>query len=802
MGRHSIVDRGQNTMSPADTPGTATLPVQRTRRRRPRPSRAERWGRWVARRRWWVLSVWAVLVVGAALTYPHLLSSLASSDYSATGSESARVTELIGSDFTAAGAEQDVIVFDSDTLTINDAGYRQVVDRVLASVKDEPGVVAVVGPTDPAAQGQVSEDGHAALASLGLNGNDRVRGDRARNLQDAVSSAAGEGPVAAYLTGFSPASNDLTDVETADTERAESIGVPIAFLVLLVALAAVVAAFIPLVTALVALMFCYGLLSALTTVTAFDAFLLSIVTMIGVGISIDYSLFVLTRFREELARGRHEGRADSVPSATGVAMATSGRTILFSGTIVGISLFSLFAVDSPLFHGMAWGAVLVVVCTLVTAWTMLPAFLAVLGDRVNRWGLPKRWWPPELSDRRSERPSGWARWARTVLAHPWLALPAVALLVVFALPTFGIKLGIDLGISAIKDTPSGKGEVVLAESFSPGVLSPVQILASHQGSGALTANDLTTVDRLTTTLSKDPRVAGVYSVSSLLQQTAGEVTPQALTQVQQDPNTASLVAQTVNVGNGSNRTIITVISAAPIDSTEATALVEDLRNDVLPSYSKAGGPELLVGGTTAQFTDLGDETLSKLPVVMTLVLTLSFLYLLVIFRSLLIPAKAVLMNLLATAAAFGLTTWVFQGGHLSDVLGFTSVGFVQVYLPIIVFALLFGLSMDYEVFLMSRMHEQWERTHDNDDAVATGIARTGRAITAAALIMAAVFGCFLVADVLELKEFGFALAVAVILDATLVRMLLVPAVMKVAGGAANWWLPRWLDRILPRIRLD
>ncbi len=223
---------------------------------------------------------------------------------------------------------------------------------------------------------------------------------------------------------------------------------------------------------------------------------------------------------------------------------------------------------------------------------------------------------------------------------------------------------------------------------------------------------------------------------------------------------------------------------------------------MIPSSRSAAGPEMLVGGSTAQFSDLADETLSALPVVMILVLSFSFLYLLVIFRSLLIPVKAVAMNLIATGAAFGLTTWVFQGGHLESLFGFTSVGFLQVYLPIIVFAVLFGLSMDYEVFLISRMREQWLLTHDNDDSVATGVARTARVISAAALIMAAVFGCFLIADILELKEFGFALAVAVILDATLVRLLLVPAFMKVAGGTANWWLPHWLERILPRIRLE
>ena len=770
-------------------------------RPRSRPSLAVRWGTWVARHRWWVLSVWAVVLVVAALSYPHLLKSLSASDYSVTGSDSAKVANLIESDFKAAGNEQDVIVFDSKTLTIKDSGYTKAVDQVLAAVRDEPGVVALLGPTDPGAQGQVSKDGHAALATVGLSGNDRQRGARASHLQDVVASAAGTGPVEAYLTGYSPAANDLTTVETADTERAESIGLPVAFVVLLLALAAVVAALVPLGMALISLLVTFGVLSGLVTVTNFDAFLLSIVTMLGVGISIDYSLFILSRFREELARGRREGRADPVPAAVGKAMATSGKTILFSGTIVMISMFSLFAVNSPLFREIAVGAALVVACTLITAWTMLPALLAALGGRVNRWALPKRLQPAEDVGSPGH-PSGWARWARTVLAHPWLALPAAALLIVFTLPVFGIKLGIDLGISAISGTPSGKGEVILSQKFSPGVLSPIQILASHQGSGSLSGSDLASIDKLTTTLAHDKRVDAAYSISTLLQQTTGQVSTQALAKLEKDPAMAALLNQTVNVSNGGNRTIITAVSAAPIDSTQATKLVSDLRDHIIPSSRSAAGPEMLVGGSTAQFSDLSAETLSALPVVMILVLSFSFLYLLVIFRSLLIPAKAVVMNLLATGAAFGLTTWVFQGGHLESLFGFTSVGYLQVYLPIIVFAVLFGLSMDYEVFLISRMREQWLLTHDNDDSVATGIARTARPITAAALIMAAVFGCFLIADILELKEFGFALAAAVILDATLVRLLLVPAFMKVAGGTANWWLPHWLQRILPRIRLE
>jgi RND superfamily putative drug exporter len=782
---------------------TVTAPKTSPPERPARPSLAVRWGRAVARRRRLVLSIWGGILVASALAYPQLMSSLVASDYSVTGSDSAEVTDLISSDFTEAGAEQDVIAFDSEKLTIEDVAYANAVARVLRATREQPGVVNVLGPTDPGAQGQVSDDGHAALASVGLSGSDRERGDRAADLQDAIEAAAAGTPVEAYLTGYSPSANDVTDVENADVERAESFGVPIAFIVLLLALGAVVAASVPLLTAVFSLMLTFGILAALTLVTSFDAFLLSlsIVTMIGVGVSIDYSLFILSRFREELERAKAAGDPDPTATAIGVAMTTSGRTIAFSGTIVIISLFSLFVVRSPLFQEIAVGAVLVVACTLITAWTMLPALLAALGERVNRLALPQRLRPSETYEEAPEGSTFWGRWARTVLRRPWLALPAVALLILFALPVFNLKLGIDLGISAISETPSGKAMVILEDSFTPGLLSPIQVLASHEGDGRLDERDLAAIERFTDEVAKDESVSDVYSVSVLLDKYAGEVSPQALKALEQDPRASDFLAQTVNVGDGSNRTIVTIVPSVPVDSTAATDLVEHLRDDVIPRVSTGAGPAMLVGGETAQFLDLSDESLSKLPLVLGIVLTLSFFYLMLIFRALLIPLKAVLMNLLATAAAFGLVTWVFQEGHLEGLFGFESVGFIQVYLPIMVFALLFGLSMDYEVFLIRRMQETWLATHDNEEAVVAGIEHTARPIVAAAAIMAAVFGCFLVADVLELKQFGFALAVAVFLDATLVRLLIVPAFMRVAGPA-NWWLPGWLERILPRVRID
>ena len=756
---------------------------------------------WVARRTWWVLGVWVVLLVAATLSYPHLAKNLSAPDYSVTGSDSAQVTDIIQSDFTAAGAEQDIIVFDSATLKVTDKEYADAIDRVVKAIKKKPWVVAVISPLDAGAEAQIAKDKTAAYATMGLNGDDRQRADRSAELQDVVKDAVGTAPVEAYMTGYSQSSNDLTEVENADVERAESIGVPIALVVLVLTLAAVVAGLLPLVTALCSLLFTYGMLSLLITWRPVDSFLLSIVTMLGVGISIDYSLFIISRYREELVRARDAGDPEPVVTAVGVAMRTSGRTILFSGSIVMISLFSLFIVKSPMFIGMALGAVLVVLCTLFTSWTALPALLAALGRHVNALSLPKRLQPASLEDKAAES-SGWGRWARTVLRHPWLAIPAAALLVLFAVPMFGMTLGIDLGLSAVADTATGKAETILTEKFSPGLLSPIQVLATHRGSGELTEDDLTTIDDFTKAMAKDERVDQAYSISTLLDQTVGDVSPQGIETLVQDPQMASYVDMIVNVDSGSDRTIITVVTKAPIDSVQAQDLVGDLRDTVIPKYTADGGPEMLVGGETAQFDDLGEETLSKLPSVMVIVLVLSFCYLLLVFRSLLIPAKAVLMNLLATFAAFGLTAWVFADGHLESLFGFTSVGFVQTYLPIMVFAVLFGLSMDYEVFLVGRMQEEWLKTGDNDQAVVAGVAHTARVITAAAAIMAAVFGCFIVADVLELKEFGFALAIAVVLDATLIRLLIVPAVMKVAGGKANWWLPGFLRRILPDLRLD
>ncbi|WP_199487755.1 MMPL family transporter [Actinomadura spongiicola] len=709
-----------------------------------------------------MIGVWVVLLVACAVSFPFLFKQLKAPNYGVDGAQSTQASELVDRYFVGQGDEQDVIVFDSRQGKISDPAQKATVQKVVAQARQETGVVTVISPFDPQARGQVSPDGRAALAVVGLAGDARQRPNRAADLQDAIDKVDGNG-VSAYLTGYSPITNDQTVVQSADSERAESVGMPIAFVVMVLAFGAVAAAALPLLLAAAGLILTFGIMYLLSFQFTFDIFLLTIVTMIGTGIGIDYSMFIVSRFREELAkRGVVRGgerRPDAVAEAAGAAIATSGRTILFSGVVVAISVCSLFIMEAPVFREISTGVLLSVICTLAAALTLLPAVLAALGPRVDAWSLPERWRPADVRPGADTGRSPWARWAHLVMRRPILfGAVSIAILVVAALPVTSLKYGIDLGTASLEGRPTAKAQAVLERSFSPGAVSPVQIVVTGPDGGPLDAAGRQAAGKVATLVGQDRRVANV------------EVMP------------------------GSGRMLVNAVPAVPIDSSAAEDLVRDIRSEIAP---QAAGQQVLVGGATATFVDLSEETTDKLPYVMALVLTLSLLFLIVVFRSIVLPIKAILMNLLATGAAVGLTVAVFQHGYGEGLLGFESTGFLQVYLPITVFVLLFGLSMDYEVFLIRRMREAWDDGHDNATAVAVGIEHTARPIAAAAAIMVAVFGGFLTAGTLELKEFGLALSVAIALDATLVRLVLVPAMMKLFGDW-NWWLPRRLGGRAPQ----
>jgi putative drug exporter of the RND superfamily len=733
----------------------------------------------MARQRRLVLASWAVLLVVCAALYPTMRSELGAPDYAVEGSQSAQVEQLLQTpELHSAGSEQDVVVFHSTTRRAGDRAYRAVVEQALHVARASPGVQSVLSPYD--SRSGISRDGHVAVAPLALGGNARERYVRAEELQQVIVRSSHNG-VAASLTGFSPLSKDLAQVETSDGERAEAIGLPVALLILILALGALLAAAVPLLLAGAGLLATFGVIAVLATLLRFDVFLLTVVTMIGVGIGIDYSLFIVSRFREEFARTPEDPRRERrrIAEAVGASVATSGRTIAYSGAIVAFSLMSLLVLRAPIFREFVVGTLTSVTCALAASLTLLPALLAQLGPRVNAGSLPARLQPSEITTARVEH-GGWARWAVAMMRRPVVVAVAVSLLLLVAMvPMLGLRYGINIGVPALSATPAGSATDAVARSFGPGMIAPLAVMiedrsgervpgrgsTADRGAVARSAPALPAARALVRELRADGRVAGV------------------------------------TVRSFGSVALLTVVPAVAVDSPAAYALVRHVRTDIASNIAARYGASVLVGGAIAQAVDVSAETSTKLPLVILITLGMALAFLLSVFRSVVLPIKAVIMNLLATGATLGLVVLIFQDGHGESLLGFASSGFIQSFLPLFMFVLLFGLSMDYEVFLIRRMQETWRETADNRLAVVSGVAHTGRPISAAAAIMVVVFGSFLTANVLELKQFGFALAAAIAIDATLIRLMLVPALMCLLG-ARNWWLPRGLDRLLPRLEAD
>jgi RND superfamily putative drug exporter len=761
-----------------------------SRRRRPREppqggiSAWHRWGVTMARHRRAVLFAWVIVLFVCVSLSSTLKQVLSAPDYSVENSQSSQVEHMLGRSFPGAGSEQDALVFYSSSHRATDPGFRAVVARALRAAREQTGVISVFGPYGGhGAPTVISAGAHAAVGRVALGGDGRERFKSAGNVQAAIERASGGG-VQAWLTGFSSFAKDIAQVESADSERAEAIGVPVALVILLLAFGAFAAAVVPLLLAGAGLLLTYGVIAVLARVLTFDVFLLTIVTMIGVGIGIDYSLFVVSRFREELARLPENPRRERrrIAEAVGAAIATSGRTIMYSGVIVGLSLTSLLVVRAPIFHEFVVGAVATVVCALAAALTLLPALLAQIGPRINAGSLPERLRPSQVRAGIVEGDSGWTRWALRMMRRPIVAAGIVSILLIVSMtPMLGIKYGINLAFASLSGTPSGKGAEVLARSFSPGMAGPVNVVVVDQSSTGSAHSKLVVAERGARTLAR---------------------------RLRHDRRVASL-----SLSHSATGALLTVIPSVSVDSTAASALVSYIRTDLAPLVDvrggqdarggpgARGGPTVLVGGWTAQSLDASTEASRKLPLVMAITLGLALVFLLMVFRSVVLPVKAVLMNLLATGATLGLVVLIFQDGHGEGLLGFTSSGFVQAFLPMSMFVLLFGLSMDYEVFLIRRMQETWRKTGDNRLAVVAGVEHTARSISAAAAIMVAVFGSFVTANILELKQFGFALAGAIAIDATLIRLVLVPALMCLLGER-NWWLPARLGRLLPRVEID
>ncbi len=769
-GRHHAVDAdesptvmttalGPPSPPPAPPPSTPSAPPPAGGPPEPEPASHPTPGGWFGRlgrsvtgRPRTIIAVWVLLLAGLGALGLGLPDRLAAGGFEVPGSQSEQVRQLLQDEFPGQAADPVVVVIRA-TDPAATAALPDTVRSATARIAALDGVRSVRSYLDPGAAGQLTADGTTTYLSVAVDGD---QSEQLRHAKDIDTVLAGVAPAGTELSvgGRAAFYDDQNEISRSDLERAELITFPVTLVVLVLVFGSVVAAGLPVLLALVSLGITVGLLYLLTLLMPLSIYVTNTATVIGIGVGIDYALFIVTRFREALADGR-EPRAAVVESVS-----TSGRSVAVSGLTVVVALAGMFLVDIQGFRSMAVGTMVVVSLAVLASLTLLPAVLVLLGRRIDRLTVLRRY-------KARHRISGWHLWTKRVMGRPVRYLvAALAALFLLAAPLTGIVLGQPSADTLPADSAPRVALDRLSTGFGPGSIGPVEILVPTPP-----GSDGSRIAALTQALAADPGVASVLSAA------VPGVDPTTLTST--DGEWSRLV----------------VIGTDTPQSAAGQELVRRIRADLLPA---AGVDDALVGGQGATDLDLTDEIAARLPWVIGGVLALSYLLLMVALRSIILPLKAIVMNLMSVGAAYGVVVALFQWGWGASLFGFQPEGFIQAFVPLFLFSVLFGLSMDYEVFLMTRMREEWERTGSNEQAVTRGLEHTGRTVTSAALIMVVVFAAFTGSRLLAFKAMGFGLAAAVLIDATVVRVVAVPATMRLLGRW-NWWLPGWLDRLLPHL---
>jgi RND superfamily putative drug exporter len=716
----------------------------------PRSGRLNRLGQAAVRRRRLVLVAW-LAIAAATVGLGSTVGIRFADSFEVPGAEAQRVVELLATRFPAVSGAQATIVFHAATGTLRDEARAKAVAAVIADVAGQPHVIAVDDPLRADATGNTSQDGAFAFASVRFDVSNGALGAPA--VDRLKEAAAAAGPASGLEVEFG---GELIDFNyESRTGEAEGLGLLAAIVILVFAFGSLVAVGLPLGTAIISLLMGLSTMGLVGNLVDIPTAAPTLAAMLGLGTGIDYALFIVTRFREGLSKGL------SVEKAVGQAIATSGRAVVLAGGTVVIAILGLWIAGIPLIGFLGLASAVVVAINVVAAITLLPALLGFAGRRIDRFHVPGL---RRFSGHPSAESGAWTAWGQRVSGCPWrfLFLGLVILLVLSA-PVLDLRLGELDDSAAPPDSTQRHAYDLLVQGFGPGFTSPLVIVAElPAGSGA------GSLESLATAIGADP---GVVAVT---------------------PPQINLVVDTA---------VFTVVPRTAGQDPLTSQLVHRLRETVLPAATTGTGIAVAVGGSTAFFIDMSERVADRLPLLIGAVLAVSFLLLTLMFRSLLVPLKAIVLNLLAIGAAYGVVVAVFQWGYGLGIVGLTETVPISSFVPMLMFAVLFGLSMDYEVFLLSRVREAYLVGADNERAVVAGIARTGRVITSAALIMISVFGAFVLDSDPLIKMFGVGLATAVLVDATIVRLVLVPATMTLLGDS-NWWLPGWLSRVLPHLGLD
>ena len=717
-----------------------------------RPPRAEdsalgRLAGWCYDHRRRVLLLWIaaiiVITVGA-----QSMGSRFQDSFGSGNSASQQVQNLLAARFPkTAGTSADVVI--STTGSIESPTNRSATDTLVAQLSHLPHVSVVRSPFDPAGH-QISSNRRIAFAVVQFNQSAATIPNAAVKKVISVAESF-DRPGYHIALGGGPIGNVITTAPG----PSEGAGIVGAMIIMLIAFGSVVAMGLPILTALFGIAIGFALEDLLSHVLNVPIFAPEMLAMIGLGVGIDYALFIVTRYRQGLFEGRDPRQA------VATALATSGRAVLFAGSTVVISLLGLFLLQLPFLQGLAVGTITAVLLVMAGALTLLPAMLGFSGRAIDRMHLPRL-----LQTGATPAPdSFWYRWSRAIQRRPWTSgILALMALVALAIPLFSMRLAFTDASNDPTSLTTRQAYDLLAEGFGPGFNGPLVVAAPLSST-----QDSATMERVDLALRTTPGIAFAAPVETNADHSAAVIIAY--------PTTAPQAAQT-------------------------SQLVTNLRTTVVPHATSGTQLKVLVGGETAASVDASNYLSHRLPWVITAVIVLAFLLLMAVFRSVVIPVKAAIMNLLSVGAAYGVIVAVFQWGWGGSVIGIGHTGPIDPWIPLMMFTILFGLSMDYEVFLLSRMREEWRRTGDNSSSVADGLAKTARVITSAAAIMICVFGSFVIGDPLRiLKVFGLGLAASILIDASLVRLVLVPSVMELLGRS-NWYMPRWLDKIVPTLGVE
>jgi RND superfamily putative drug exporter len=746
-----------------------------------------RWGAFVYRFRRPIALI--TLLVGLAAT---TLASQASGELSSGGwlarsSESSHVSDRLADEFDA-GRSSLIVLFRSDGLgEATSPEFQAAVAEALAEIREDERVTGIVGYAETGDERFISDAGDAAYVALQLSLTNEESVAAVEPLREQIHVPAG---LTFQMTGYGPVTLDSAEQSEADLQRAEVVSLPIAAVILVFVFASLLAAGMPLLVAGLAIPSSLAIVYLVAQQVEMSVFVLNIATMLGLALAIDYSLFIVSRFREELANGR------TVAVAVERAIGTAGKAVAFSGVAVAIGLSGLLAFEAPALRSIGIGGSIVVACSLFFSLTFLPAVLGMLGPRINALSLQGLL--ARLRGRRAVAGTGTSRWeavARAVMRRPVLVLvPTLALLLAAGTPFVRLQQGVPGAEIYPAGLESRDAYVALQTEFPRGETTPIVVLADVPGDPLDEANvralvrysaDLAELEGIDT-------VEGPFS-NLVNPQTGAAMTEDeivALYAAPQRPPQLDALLDAYVAGSTVRLDAISPIDAAQPDATDMIPVVRALE--------AGNGIETQVGGTAALGHDFLASQAARAPIAVAVPLVVSGFILFLLFGSVILPAKAVLMTLLSISASFGALVWIFQEGNLAQFLSFEPLGYTIAGLPVIMFCTLFGLSMDYEVLLLSRIQEAYRRTGDNTASVAEGLAKTARMITGAALIMIAVFAAFALADVVTIKSIGVGMAIAVFIDATIVRVLLVPATMRLMGRW-NWWAPGILGRFADKL---